>query len=100
LLERAGRVLDRATAEPDAESVAAASIAVAEARALTTEVALLAGSKLIELGGSRACLAELGLDRHWRNARVHTLHDPVRWKYHAVGDYYLNGRLPPRRGTL
>ncbi|HBP3039093.1 SfnB family sulfur acquisition oxidoreductase, partial [Pseudomonas aeruginosa] len=52
------------------------------------------------LGGSRACLAELGLDRHWRNARVHTLHDPVRWKYHAVGDYYLNGRLPPRRGTL
>ncbi|MGV8248542.1 hypothetical protein, partial [Pseudomonas aeruginosa] len=20
--------------------------------------------------------------------------------YHAVGDYYLNGRLPPRRGTL
>ncbi|MFU1925287.1 SfnB family sulfur acquisition oxidoreductase, partial [Klebsiella pneumoniae] len=35
LLERAGRVLDRATAEPDAESVAAASIAVAEARALT-----------------------------------------------------------------
>ncbi|MGV8248543.1 hypothetical protein, partial [Pseudomonas aeruginosa] len=23
-----------------------------------------------------------------------------RWKYHAVGDYYLNGRLPPRRGTL
>ena len=68
--------------------------------ALTTEVALLAGSKLIELGGSRACLAELGLDRHWRNARVHTLHDPVRWKYHAVGDYYLNGRLPPRRGTL
>ncbi|WP_416384317.1 hypothetical protein, partial [Pseudomonas aeruginosa] len=40
----------RATAEPDAESVAAASIAVAEARALTTEVALLAGSKLIELG--------------------------------------------------
>lgn len=82
------------------EGVAAASIAVAEARALTTEVALLAGSKLIELGGSRACLAELGLDRHWRNARVHTLHDPVRWKYHAVGDYYLNGRLPPRRGTL
>ncbi|MFO6004219.1 hypothetical protein ACLBTR_27420, partial [Pseudomonas aeruginosa] len=62
--------------------------------------AMLAGSKLIELGGSRACLAELGLDRHWRNARVHTLHDPVRWKYHAVGDYYLNGRLPPRRGTL
>ncbi|MCP8467119.1 SfnB family sulfur acquisition oxidoreductase [Pseudomonas sp. ZM23] len=100
LLDRAGRVLDAATAGPDAESVAAASIAVAEARAITTEVSLLAGSKLIELGGSRASLAELGLDRHWRNARVHTLHDPARWKYFAVGNYYLNGKLPPRRGTL
>ncbi len=100
LLDRSGRVLDAATAEPTAESVAAASIAVAEARAITTEVSLLAGSKLIELGGSRASLAELGLDRHWRNARVHTLHDPARWKYFAVGNYYLNGKLPPRRGTL
>ncbi len=91
----------RATARTRVRSASPpASIAVAEARALTTEVALLAGSKLIELGGSRASLAELGLDRHWRNARVHTLHDPVRWKYHAVGNYYLNGRLPPRRGTL
>ncbi|MFV3369378.1 SfnB family sulfur acquisition oxidoreductase [Pseudomonas sp. NY15435] len=100
LLDRSGRVLDVATAEPTAESVAAASIAVAEARAITTEVSLLAGSKLIELGGSRASLAELGLDRHWRNARVHTLHDPARWKYFAVGNYYLNGKLPPRRGTI
>ncbi|WP_263143398.1 SfnB family sulfur acquisition oxidoreductase [Pseudomonas sp. RIT-PI-AD] len=100
LLERAGRFLDAATANPHAESVAAASIAVAEARALTTEIALSAGSKLLELAGSRGTLAEFNLDRHWRNARTHTLHDPVRWKYHAVGDYYLNDRLPPRRGTL
>lgn len=100
LLDRSGRVLDVATAEPTAESVAAASIAVAEARAITTEVSLLAGSKLIELGGSRASLAELGLDRHWRNARVHTLHDPARWKYFAVGNYCLNDQLPPRRGTI
>jgi len=27
---------------------------------------------------------------------VHTLHDPVRWKYHAVGNYYLNDTPPPR----
>lgn len=100
LLERAGHVLDAATEAPDAQRVAAASIAVAEARALTTEIALSAGSKLLELAGSRGCLAQDNLDRHWRNARVHTLHDPVRWKYHAVGDYYLNDRLPPRRGTL
>ncbi|OLU22226.1 SfnB family sulfur acquisition oxidoreductase [Pseudomonas sp. PA15(2017)] len=100
LLERAGEFVDRAQAGPDADSVAAASIAVAEARAISTETSLLLGSKLLELAGSRATLAEHGLDRHWRNARTHTLHDPVRWKYHAVGDFYLNDRLPPRRGTI
>ncbi|MCU7648510.1 SfnB family sulfur acquisition oxidoreductase [Pseudomonas piscis] len=100
LLERAGEFLDRAQVQTNAETVAAASIAVAEARALSTEISLAAGSTLFELAGSQATLAEHGLDRHWRNARVHTLHDPVRWKYHAVGNYYLNQQNPPLRGTI
>ncbi|WP_425929334.1 SfnB family sulfur acquisition oxidoreductase [Pseudomonas sp. NyZ201] len=100
LLERAGEFLDRAQAEPNADSVAAASIAVAEARAISTEISLAAGSTLFELAGSQATLAEHGLDRHWRNARTHTLHDPVRWKYHAIGNYYLNEQNPPLRGTI
>ncbi|SDH51898.1 sulfur acquisition oxidoreductase, SfnB family [Pseudomonas flavescens] len=100
LLERAGEAVDLAQAEPDVASVAAASIAVAEARAIGTETSLALSSKLPELAGSRGTLAEHNLDRHWRNARTHTLHDPVRWKYHAVGNYYLNDALPPRRGTL
>ncbi|WP_313738385.1 SfnB family sulfur acquisition oxidoreductase [Pseudomonas sp.] len=100
LLERAGEHLDRAQADTTAETVAAASIAVAEARAISTEIALAAGTTLFELAGSQATLAEHNLDRHWRNARVHTLHDPVRWKYHAIGNYYLNDEHPPRRGTI
>ena len=100
LLERAGEALDRAQAQSTAQTVAAASIAVAEARALSTEISLAAGTTLFELAGSQATLAEHNLDRHWRNARVHTLHDPVRWKYHAIGNYYLNDELPPRRGTI
>ncbi len=100
LLERAGEYLDTAQANPTAETVAEASIAVAEVRALSTEISLAAGSTLFELAGSQATLAEYGLDRHWRNARVHTLHDPVRWKYHAVGNFYLNGENPPLRGTI
>ncbi|AMS14886.1 SfnB family sulfur acquisition oxidoreductase [Pseudomonas chlororaphis] len=100
LLERSGEFLDAAQAEPNAETVAAASIAVAEARAISSETSLAAGSTLFELAGSQATLAEHGLDRHWRNARVHTLHDPVRWKYHAVGNYYLNQTNPPLRGTI
>jgi SfnB family sulfur acquisition oxidoreductase len=100
LLERSGEFLDRAQADSSAENVAAASIAVAEARAISTEVSLAAGSTLFELAGSQSTLAEHNLDRHWRNARVHTLHDPVRWKYHAIGNFYLNDANPPRRGTI
>ena len=100
LLDRSGEFLDTAQANTNASTVAAASIAVAEARAISTEVSLAAGSTLFELAGSQATLAEHGLDRHWRNARVHTLHDPVRWKYHAVGNYYLNSENPPLRGTI
>ncbi|GAC1034045.1 SfnB family sulfur acquisition oxidoreductase [Pseudomonas sp. No.21] len=101
LLERAGQVLDEVAAAPiDAEAAARASIAVAEAKVLTTEVALLASEKLFELAGSRATLAEFNLDRHWRNARVHTLHDPVRWKVHAVGNYHLNGAFPARHSWI
>lgn len=100
LLDRAGEILDIAQADSNADNVAAASIAVAEARAISTEISLAAGSTLFELAGSQATLAEHGLDRHWRNARVHTLHDPVRWKYHAIGNYYLNDKNPPLRGTI
>ena len=100
LLERSGEYLDQAQAETTPERLAQASVAVAEARAISTEISLEAGSTLFELAGSQATLAEHGLDRHWRNARVHTLHDPVRWKYHAIGNYYLNDVNPPRRGTI
>jgi SfnB family sulfur acquisition oxidoreductase len=101
LLRKAGQVLDLVSAAPlTAESAARASIAVAEAKVLTTEISLLASEKLFELAGSRATLAEFNLDRHWRNARVHTLHDPVRWKYHAVGAYRLNGTLPARHSWI
>ncbi|PBJ08401.1 SfnB family sulfur acquisition oxidoreductase [Pseudomonas sp. ACN5] len=101
LLRKAGQVLDEVSAAPfTAESAARASIAVAEAKVLTTEISLLASEKLFELAGSRATLAEFNLDRHWRNARVHTLHDPVRWKYHAIGAYRLNGTRPNRHSWI
>ena len=101
LLSRAARVLDEVNAAPiDAAAAARASIAVAEAKVLTTEISLQASEKLFELSGSRASLAEFNLDRHWRNARVHTLHDPVRWKYHAVGAYHLNATLPARHSWI
>ncbi|MBC7739837.1 MAG: SfnB family sulfur acquisition oxidoreductase [Candidatus Saccharibacteria bacterium] len=95
LLDIAGLAIDAAVAAPTAQSVAAAQIATAEAKVLTTQIAILATNKLFELAGTRSTLGEHNLDRHWRNAGTHTLHDPVRWKYAIIGNYYLNGINPP-----
>ena len=100
MLHRAAVILDESVGHECTETVAASSIAVAQAKVLTTEAALLASSKLFELGGTRSTLSEYMLDRHWRNARTHTLHDPVRWKYHAIGNFHLNGTAPPRHAWI
>ena len=83
MLERAGKVMDSVREAPGEDGVARASVAVAKAKVLTTEIALEASTRLFELGGTRS-------------SRVHTLHDPVRWKYHVVGNWLLNGVNPPR----
>jgi SfnB family sulfur acquisition oxidoreductase len=97
VLHEAADLINAVAAQPitDASS-ARASAAVAEAKILTTEAALDATEKLFDLAGSAATRAAHNLDRHWRNARVHTLHDPVRWKYHLLGQYHLNGVFPAR----
>lgn len=82
------------------EQAARASILVAESKIYANDAALNISEKLLELGGSRSSLSQFNLDQHWRNARVHTLHDPVRWKLHALGDYYLNHKLPARHAWI
>jgi len=100
VLEGGGELIDAGLLDETEETVANASIAVAEAKVLTTEISLLAGEKLFELGGSRSALAAYNFSHLWRDARTHTLHDPVRWKYHAIGNFYLNGVKPPRHSWL
>ncbi|ENU92393.1 SfnB family sulfur acquisition oxidoreductase [Acinetobacter vivianii] len=102
LLDDAAEYLDELDqlTEISAEQAAHASILVAEAKIYANDAALHISEKLLELGGSRASLSQHNLDQHWRNARVHTLHDPVRWKFHAIGDYYLNGTHPARHAWI
>ncbi|NTH15735.1 SfnB family sulfur acquisition oxidoreductase [Agrobacterium rhizogenes] len=100
VVERAGRKVDIAQIDPSETNVVAATLAVAAAKVLTTEIALEASNTLFELAGTSSVRVGLNLDRHWRNARTHTLHDPVRWKYHVVGNYYLNDVTPPKNGAL
>ncbi len=104
LLRDAAEALDAARAAiaadaPDAEALAAeASAAVAAARAQADISAVSVASDFLALGGARAASTRGGLDRFWRDARTHTLHDPRRWKLQHLGNYELNGVAPPRSG--
>lgn len=102
LLDDAAEYLDELDqyAKVTAEQAAKASILMAEAKVYANDAALHISEKLLELGGSRASLSQHNLDQHWRNARVHTLHDPVRWKLYAIGNYYLNDALPARHAWI
>ena len=74
------------------------SIAVAQAKAFASEVAVAVASDLFALTGASAADERHDLSRHWRNARTHASHDPVDWKYHHVGNFLLNDVLPPNHG--
>ncbi|WP_198664433.1 hypothetical protein [Jiangella endophytica] len=42
----------------------------------------------------------LGLDRRWRNARTHTLHDPATWKLKHLGRWIVDGAEPPNHAQI
>ncbi|MYU15773.1 SfnB family sulfur acquisition oxidoreductase [Streptomyces sp. SID8361] len=100
LLSAAARSVDTARGQLDDDTAAEASIAVAAAKVAAANAAVETGSSLFEVSGTRSALDSLGLHRHWRDARTHTLHDPARWKVQHIGRYVLNGTKPPRHGLL
>jgi SfnB family sulfur acquisition oxidoreductase len=101
LLGEAGRTIDAVQRQGvDEAGSARASIAVATAKAFADRVSVETAGALFELAGTRSAADELNLHRHWRNARTHTLHDPVRWKLQHIGRYTLNGTPPPQHGQL
>lgn len=101
LLASAAAVLDEIGLEPaDSAAAARGSLAVASAKAFASEVAVQAGSELFALAGTSATDERWDLHRHWRNARTHSVHDPVDWKYHHIGAYEIGDVLPPNHGQL
>ena len=101
LLASAAATLDGIGRVPrDAAAAARGSLAVAQAKAFGSEMAAEVASDLFSLSGASAADERYDLSRHWRNARTHGSHDPVAWKYHHVGNYLLNGALPPNHGQI
>ena len=89
-LQRAWTLRDALTADGRAE----VALAVSEAKIVAQRAALENGEALFDACGARATGASLGLDRFWRNARTHTLHDPLDYRLRDVGRFALTGELP------
>lgn len=100
-LSSAGWTLDAAIRiDPSAANVAQASLAVATAKVLADRAANDVSAALFEVAGTRSAAADLNLHHFWRNARTHTLHDPVRWKYQHIGRALLHDAAPPLHGVI
>ncbi|HEY6934830.1 MAG TPA: SfnB family sulfur acquisition oxidoreductase [Marmoricola sp.] len=100
VLDRAGRAVDAVFADPAEETATRASVDVASAKVLAEQASLRISSTLFEVCGTRSATRTDALDRHWRNARTHTLHDPARWKYQHLGRHLLTGQAPPRSASF
>ena len=83
-----------------AQGAADASLAVATAKVLTDRAANEVAGALFEVTGTRSTAAALNLDHFWRNARTHTVHDPVRWKFQHLGRALLHGTPPPLHSSI
>jgi alkylation response protein AidB-like acyl-CoA dehydrogenase len=97
LTERAAQALENAWQKGEAliaEERAHVALATSEAKILAHRAALEVSQNLFDACGARATHAPLALDRFWRNARVHTLHDPLDYRVRDVGRYALSGTLP------
>src|SRR5690606_14441489 len=97
LVERAADQLDEAWLRGEALQAgerAELAVAIGAAKVIASRHGLAATSRILEVCGPRATHASLGLDRFWRNLRTQTLHDPLDYRLHELGDWSLNQRPP------
>jgi alkylation response protein AidB-like acyl-CoA dehydrogenase len=80
---------------PDPALAAEAQLKVAKVKVHLDDVAPEAATRLLELGGASAASRQRNLDRHWRNIRTITLHNPVAYKARVIGENLLHGTALP-----
>lgn len=69
----------------------AAELRTVQAQITAVEDVLSVTTELFEVGGASATSRGRSLDRHWRNARTLSSHNPVIYQERAIGDRLLNG---------
>lgn len=98
LADRVGRRFDDVVgraATLTAEDRGRLAIDVARVKVVASDLATDLTNRIFEATGSSSARTSIGLDLHWRNARTHSLHDPVDFKKLEVGAWVLNGELQP-----
>lgn len=73
----------------------AAEIESAKAQVVVTELIQRATTQLFDALGASDIRQGKALDRHWRNARTVSSHNPVIYKSRIVGDWEISGTEPP-----
>jgi alkylation response protein AidB-like acyl-CoA dehydrogenase len=76
-------------------SVEAVEIESAAAQVVVTEHVLRVTSDLFDTLGASGTSRARALDRHWRNARTVSSHNPRLFKARVVGAHLVNGTPPP-----
>jgi alkylation response protein AidB-like acyl-CoA dehydrogenase len=89
--------VERFAGDPARERAAnvAAEIESAKAQVVVTELIQRATTELFNALGASDIRRGKSLDRHWRNARTVSSHNPVIYKARIVGDWSINGTEPP-----
>ena len=82
-------------AEAERQANIAAELASAQAQVAAVDLVLRATSDLFNTLGASATSTAKQLDRHWRNARTASSHNPVIYKERIIGDWHVNGTEPP-----
>ena len=76
---------------PTPEAAEAAQLAAAEAKVAVDSFSYATAAKLFDVGGASATQSIYNLDRHWRNVRTISTHNPTFLKSSAIGDNVTNG---------
>ncbi len=72
-----------------------AEIESATAQVVVSELIQHATSELFNALGASDVRQGKALDRHWRNARTVSSHNPLIYKARIIGDWAINGTEPP-----
>ena len=79
----------------EADQNAIVELEIAQSQTIITTLALNASTIIFDALGASATDKNLALDRFWRNIRTLASHNPRIYKDRIVGDFSVNGTLPP-----